>query len=113
MSVRSSAVGTAPCDQPTPTFFHRDALGTVDTVTSSGDVTGRQKRDPFGRIYAPGTFTDPTPTVALGFIGQAEDREERLIDLNRRLYDANLGRFISPDPLVKNMFDGQAYNRFA
>ncbi len=82
-------------------------------MTSSGAVTGRQKRDPFGGIYAPGTFTDPTPTVALGFIGQADDREEGLIDLNHRLYDANLGRLVSPDPLVKNMFDGQAYNRFA
>ncbi len=103
--------GAGVCDPPV--FYHHDPLGTVDTLTVNGAVFGRQKRDPFGRLYTPGNFTDPTPTVSLGFIGQPEDRQEGLINLNRRLYDANIGRFISPDPLVKSLLDGQAYNRFA
>ena len=107
--VRCDASGT--CEAPI--FFHQDMLGTVDTLTSNGAVIGREKRDPFGRIYNPGSFTDPSPTVALGFIGESEDRDEGLVNLNHRLYDAKIGRFISPDPLIKSYLDGQAFNRYS
>jgi len=96
-----------------PIFFHQDRLGTIDTVTANGAVLGRQKRDPFGRAYSPATFSDPSAAVSLSFLGQAEDRETGLVDLQHRLYDPNLGRFISPDPFVKSPLDGQSFNRFS
>jgi RHS repeat-associated protein len=96
-----------------PAFFHQDRLGTLDTVTSSGVVTGRQKRDPFGRAYKPTNSSDPDPVVTLGFIGQSDDDELGVVNLNHRLYDATIGRFVTPDPQVHDVHDGQSYNRYA
>jgi RHS repeat-associated protein len=110
-------VGQIACDSngtcSPPTFFHPDRLGTIDTVTRQGAVVGREKRDPFGRAYSPASMSGPDGSVTIGFIGQGEDVETGLVNLNRRLYDARLGRFISPDPLVKSPFTGQDYNRYA
>jgi len=95
-----------------PEFFHTDRLGTVDTITSNASVIGRQKRGPFGSSYSGSTVSIDGPAVTLGFVGQTEDSDLGLVNMNHRLYDAQLGRFISPDPLVKNTFDGQNYNRY-
>jgi len=95
-----------------PMFFHPDRLGTVDTVTQQS-LVGRQKRDPFGRAYAPGSLTEPGPIVSVGFAGLAEDDETGLINMNHRLYDATAGRFITPDPFVKDRYSGQDYNRYS
>jgi RHS repeat-associated protein len=109
-------VGQLTCDASgacgEPSFYHSDRLGTIDTVTTGPTVTGRQKRDPFGRMYSPATFSDPSSTVSLGFTGRTEDRDIGLVNLDHRLYDATLGRFISPDPLVKSALNGQDYNRY-
>lgn len=103
-----SALGV--CD--VPTYFHGDRLGTVDTATSRRAVVGREHRDPFGRPYAVAGSTEPAASVALGFTGQGQDTEVGLLNLNRRIYDPQIGRFLSPDPLVSSPFDGQALNRY-
>jgi RHS repeat-associated protein len=105
----SSPNGTC---QP-PEFVHPDRLGTVDTVSSNGAAKGKEKRDPYGRSYNPANMSGPDPSITLGFIGAGEDSETGLINLNHRLYDAQLGRFISTDPLVKDPLDGEEYNRYA
>jgi RHS repeat-associated protein len=102
--------GNGACGQPT--FFHPDRLGTIDTVTGNGMVVGREKRDPFGRAYSLTSMSGSDETVTLGFTGQTEDTEVGLINMNHRLYDPRLGRFISPDPLVKSL-SGQDFNRYA
>jgi RHS repeat-associated protein len=105
-----------PCSTPedcAPVYFHSDRLGTIDTLTSAGSVVGREKRDPFGRAYNPANLGGPDPFVTLGFIGQSEDAEIGLVNLNHRLYDSQTGRFISADPFVKDPFEGQEYNRYS
>ena len=96
-----------------PEFVHPDRLGTVDTVSSNGAAAGKEKRDPYGRSYNPANMSGVAPSITLGFIGAGEDSETGLINLNHRLYDAQLGRFISTDPLVKDPLDSQEYNRYA
>lgn len=96
-----------------PVFFHPDRYGTIDTVTSNGGVVGKEKRDPFGRPYTIGSSTEPGAAVTIGFTGAGEDSETGLVNLKHRLYDTRIGRFISPDPLVKDPFGGQHYNRYA
>jgi RHS repeat-associated protein len=109
-------IGQISCPQGgsclTPLFLHPDNLGTVETVSSNGTLFGREKRDPFGRPYSLANMSGADPSVTFGFIGQGEDSEIGLVNLNNRLYDAQLGRFISPDPLVKDLFEGQEYNRY-
>ena len=43
----------------------------------------------------------------------ADGRENRVINMNARLYDPVIGRFLSPDPYVQNPFFSQFYNRYA
>jgi RHS repeat-associated protein len=111
-----TVIGQIDCDDSgacnSPLFFHPDNVGTLDTVEINGTVAGTEKRDPFGRHYTMSAGASDPANVTLGFNGDEEDVEIGLTNLNHRLYDSRLGRFISPDPLVKNVLDGQAFNRY-
>jgi RHS repeat-associated protein len=49
-----------------------------------------------------------------GYIGEEELDAIGLINLNRRLYDPLLGRFLSPDPIAQGFFaNPQGLNRYA
>ncbi|MDR2473507.1 MAG: RHS repeat-associated core domain-containing protein, partial [Tannerella sp.] len=61
--------------------------------------------------YAPGT--EPELLLGRGYTGHEHLTQFGLINMNARLYDPALGRFLSPDPYVQNPFDGQSYNRYA
>jgi RHS repeat-associated protein len=58
-------------------------------------------------------MSGPDQEVTLGFTGQNEDTEVGLVNLSHRLYDPRSGRFTSADPLVKDLLDGQSFNRYA
>ena len=47
------------------------------------------------------------------FTGKGYDPDSRLYYFNARWYDADVGRFISEDPLWGNILDPQSLNRFA
>jgi RHS repeat-associated protein len=99
-----------------PSYLHYDNLGSVEAVTDGSGTSTHRKRDPFGRFFDP---TNPSSTVdpsmmniSIGFIGDEEDADLGLVNLQHRLYDPRAGRFISPDPLVHDPFWGQAHNRY-
>ena len=43
----------------------------------------------------------------------ADGEENRIINMNARLYDPVIGRFVSPDPYVQNPLFSQSYNRYS
>jgi RHS repeat-associated protein len=78
-------------------YLHRDGLNTVRMVTNrNGGYEEFSSYTPYGKRTqtpaAAGT-TDETK----GFIGEREDPEVGLVNLNARYYDPAIGRFISPD----------------
>jgi RHS repeat-associated protein len=89
-------------------FFahHRDQLGSIQAVTNSaGTDVRRQKHKPFGdQHYVSGSHAE-----SKGWIGEREEETE-LVYLNARYYDPEIGRFVSPDPVVAL---GQGLNRFS
>jgi RHS repeat-associated protein len=99
--------GAATCGSWT--YLHADMSGSIEV--SNNDITGPQQitRDPYGRVVAGSAEAD----VNLGFTGEEQDDELGLVNLNHRLYDPRIGRFISPDPLVAAPFWAQAHNRYA
>ena len=76
-------------------FLHRDGLGTVRQVTDwSGTTEEWSSYTPFGKRMQ--TLLDTTFETK-GWIGEREDPEVGLVNLNARLYDPEIGRFVSPD----------------
>jgi len=79
-------------------FFHTDALGSVVALSNtSGVVTDTYEDDPFGKLLAQGG----TAVNAYQFVGGYGVRD---IGLSRsimgmRLYEAEVGRFTSEDPV--------------
>ena len=99
-------------------YLHHDRLGSVDTVTNeSGAVVQRLKYQPFGqRRYANAVEEIPSAmSVATkeGFTGHEMDDEVGLINMRGRMYDAAVGRFLSPDPIVSNPLSGQSFNPYS
>jgi RHS repeat-associated protein len=102
---------------PTVEYLHSDHLGSVTNVTGSEGSKAEMRFDPFGeRIQTTGPpthDTNPLPNVTLGFTGEEHDDGLGLINLNGRIYDPNLMRFLTPDPFVTRPLNSQEYNRYS
>ena len=80
-------------------WVHRDQLA---SVTAESDATGKlalEKRySPYGRPRAGSTATSSCGAgESRGYIGERADAETGLVYLHARWYDAEFGRFITPD----------------
>ncbi len=76
----------------------------------SYDAWGRLRNLATHAAYAPGS--EPVLFLRRGYTGHEHLYWFGLINMNARLYDAALGRFLSPDPYVQNPFMTQHYNRY-
>jgi RHS repeat-associated protein len=100
-------------------YIARDYLGSITHVTNStGSVTQQISYDAWGRLrdyydqlYTPGN--DPTLFLGRGYTGHEHLPWFGLINMNARLYDPAVGRFLSPDPFVQNPFGSQNFNRYS
>ena len=104
----------------TPLNIGRDYLGSVThIVTADGTLLAEYSYDPWGRlrdpetqaIYAPGT--EPALCLGRGFTGHEHLPWFGLINMNARLYDPLLCRFLSPDPYVQTPDFTQSFNRYS
>lgn len=114
----------------TTSYVHSDHLGSSDTLTNdqgniaidpvthvqqvmSFDVFGL-RRDPNNWSYdltgsqvaGLKSFTDR------GYTNQEQLDNVGLVDMNGRVYDPSIGRFVSADPTVPNPNYSQAFNRY-
>jgi RHS repeat-associated protein len=107
-------------------YWHKDHLGSIAATTDhNGDVTARDAYDPFGkRRFANGNYDaagalviDWSPAANSGtdrgFTGHEQLDDIGLTHMNGRLYDANIGRFLSVDKSVTDPNQLQAYNRYS
>ena len=76
----------------------------------SYDAWGRLRNPATQVAYTPGS--DPVLFIGRGYTGHEHMPWFGLVNMNARLYDATLGRFLAPDPYVKNPFLTQDYNRY-
>jgi RHS repeat-associated protein len=108
---------------PTVEYLHGDHQGSVNAISAVGGANGttvQVRFDPFGTRI--GTSNPPVPIsspqspvadVTLGFTGHEEDDEVALINMNGRMYDPALSRFLTSDPLVSRSWKSQSFNRYA
>ena len=91
-------------------YVQSDFLGSSTLVTdATGAVAESRTFGPFGAT----TSDFSTTPVRAGYTGQEEDPELGLVNMGGRLYDANVARFLTPDPLVAQPFDPLGLNRFS
>lgn len=98
----------------------RDYLGSITHIaTSSGTLVAEYSYDPWGRLRNPQTHAIYTPGnepelfLGRGFTGHEHLTWFGLINMNARLYDPLVGRFLSPDPYVQAPDFTQNFNRYS
>ena len=98
-------------------YFHNDHLGSPWLITDSSKVeVQRLSYDAWGRRRDPNNWNSYSNLSAMkfdrGYTGQEHLDMFDLINMNARLYDPVLGRFLSVDPYVQAPDFSQAYNRY-
>jgi RHS repeat-associated protein len=98
-------------------YLHQDQLGSVVAITNAtGGVIELLSYDAFGKRRNP---DGSDATVALlpqndrGYTGHEMLDSVGLIHMNGRIYDPNLGRFLSADPFIQAAGMTLSYNRYA
>ncbi len=121
----SDGDGYADGDDPLPilaagtlvAYVHTDHLGSSAVLTdTTGTVMRRLRYQVFGQLKsnvlqsgAPVTTLDP----AQKYTGQQLDGDTGLVYYGARWYDAQYGRFVTPDSIVSDPLDPQSLNRYA
>ena len=97
----------------------RDYLGNITHIaTADGTPVAEYSYDPWGRlrnpetheVFAPGE--EPELFLGRGYTGHEHLTDFGLINMNARLYDPVIGRFLSPDPYVQDPESTQDFNRY-
>ncbi len=100
-------------------YWHTDRLGSTEAVTSTtGAVVERLAYEPFGKRRNTNGTSDPNGTLSAtstdrGYTGHEMMDEVGLVNMNGRIYDPAVSRFLSADPFVTDPSDPQSYNRYS
>src|SRR6056297_599537 len=104
---------------PSVKFVLRDRLGSVVTLSDeTGTNPERRGYDPFGKPRD-GDWAEKTPptigsaTTDRGFTDHEHLDESKLIHMNGRAYDYQLGRFLSVDPFIQESGNSQSLNPYS
>jgi RHS repeat-associated protein len=99
-------------------YVMQDHLGSlVGAINSESNHVCRQSFDAWGRARNPENWTytnipDEFPFLR-GYTGHEHLKWFGLINMNGRMYDAGLCRFLSPDPYVQMPDNSQNFNRYS
>ncbi|NHA13913.1 RHS repeat-associated core domain-containing protein, partial [Thioalkalivibrio sp. XN279] len=92
----------------------------VAITNEAGTVVERLAYDAWGKRRPADTWQTPTPGVFIaaisltrGFTGHEHLDQVGLIHMGGRVYDPEIGRFLSPDPFVQFPASTQGFNRYA
>ncbi len=100
-------------------YVHTDRLGSYDVITDSvGTILERFSFDAWGNRRNPLNWEEADPNAAghlftRGYTGHEHLDRFGLINMNGRLYDPLIARFLSPDPFVPDAANTQDYNRYS
>jgi len=91
-------------------YIHTDYQGSVIAITDAdGDFVFQATYDAWGRQ----TVTKNEIAFFRGYTGHEMLNDYGLINMNGRLYDPCIGRFLSPDNYVQQPTNSQNFNRYS
>ena len=95
----------------------RDHLGTI-THLKTGSTINEYSFDAWGRRRDKDTWSyslsdEPALFAERGFTAHEHLEDFKLNNMNGRLYDPVVGRFLSPDPYVQDPANSQSFNRYS
>jgi len=104
--------------QTTTFILGVDYRGSYQTITDSkGNKLEALSFDPWGRRRNPTdwTYNDVPKTFLFdrGYTGHEHLDKFGLINMNGRVYDPFVARFLSPDPYLQSIGNAQNYNRYS
>ncbi|MBS0398533.1 MAG: RHS repeat-associated core domain-containing protein, partial [Proteobacteria bacterium] len=118
-----SAIYTRRSDATNSTYYaSSDHLGSGDLIMdSAANVLARESFNPFGARRGSAWTGLPTAadnttfaqTTRRGYTGHEMLDAVSLVHMNGRVYDPQLGRFLSADPIVQTINVSQAINPFS
>ncbi|MEA3505870.1 MAG: FG-GAP-like repeat-containing protein, partial [Bacteroidota bacterium] len=99
-------------------YVYSDYLGSPNAITDEvGNVVERLSFDAWGKRRNPDDWSyNNVPTSSIfdrGFTGHEHLDAFGLINMNGRVYDPALARFLSPDPFIQAPEISQNYNRYS
>ena len=110
-------------------YAHRDRLGSATTLTDhNSNIIATRYYDPFGkprngdgslmsgngaRARLSNNLYDQDLSTRRGFTDHEHLDEVELIHMNGRVYDYNLGRFLSVDPFIQAPQNSQSVNPYS
>ncbi|MEM9679176.1 MAG: polymorphic toxin type 23 domain-containing protein [Bacteroidota bacterium] len=99
-------------------YLHRDYLGSILAISNSSTEVVEQRQfgawgetDAFKRGNTIAEFNHDS-LIGRGFTGHEHFFEVSLLHMNGRMYDAHLGRFLSPDNYIQDPYNTQSFNRY-
>ena len=101
-------------------YLHRDYLGSILAITNIAGSLAEQRHfgswgtvDYFSKGLQKSEFNHENSLLSRGYTGHEHFFSVGLIHMNGRMYDSNLGRFLSPDDHIQEPFSTQNYNRYS
>lgn len=101
-------------------YLHKDHLGSIQAYSDeNGKLIQELSYDAWGRRRNPVTWqyytkiTDAKAWHTRGFTGHEHLDDFEMINMNGRMYDPVIGRFLSPDPFIQAPDFSQGLNRYS
>lgn len=98
-------------------YVHKDYLGSIRALTNqAGASLEEYAYDAWGNRVNPITWQPDTRTsfiINRGYTGHEHLDMFNLINMNGRVYDPVISRFISPDNYIQAASNSQSYNRYS
>jgi RHS repeat-associated protein len=109
---------TAGTAQEQMLYLHRDYQGSILAITNdAGAIVEKRQFDPWGAIIkvqdGNGNALAGLTILDRGYTGHEHLQSVGLINMNGRLYDPKLHRFLQPDNYVQDASNTQNYNRYS
>ncbi|WP_370316624.1 RHS repeat domain-containing protein [Pseudoalteromonas sp.] len=114
-------INSTDAKQSKTVYTHKDHLGSTVTVTdANGSVVQHINYDAWGkqnRFYTSSSLVSllnqQSPVESKGYTGHKEISDLGIIHMNGRIYDYNLGRFMSVDPVIQSVSNSQGVNPYS